>query len=300
MLPAYQGFRAHERRPAAGNIVFRLIIDLELTAAQGLLGLVDQALGVNVLLVLAVVVIGQGVQVIASNPVAGRLRPVKAALQVAGDVGTGADPHTHAGHAVDGFRHPGGDALQDGGMGVGMLDIDKEGVRLAAAADADGPAQLLTDGLSQGAQQLVPGGPAPHFVVEVEVVQVQHQGVHHDAGMSLYHRTGILKEKVLAVEPRQPVGFHRLDDLPVLHQLDGAGNAGSDDLFLIGLGDKVRSASAEGFRLGVTLGGQYNDRNLAERFAFLHPLEGFNAVHHRHHQIQQHQRNRAAGPLQPV
>ena len=94
---------------------------------------------------------------------------------------------------------------------------------------------------------------------------------------------------------------HQRDEPPLLGvELDGVKDAPVDDARVKGAADIVRDAHLVGVthdRVGV-LAGNHDDRDILNPVVAVHGSQHFKAVHHRHDDVQQNQRNAGAVLLQ--
>ena len=290
MLPADQRLGAGQARRVALDVVLRLVVDLELPFLHGGAQIVQQTLVAQFAQAHLLVVDHQGVLVVPAHHVAGRPRPVEERdrlhLRLPGH-------DAHADVDVD----TGGDAVgprleavqKRAVIRLGQAE-DVEAVSLVAAGDALGLSEHGGDLAADAAQHLVAEVAPVHGVDRVELLDVQHDGVHVHLRMVLEHPVAVFHEEVAVVKPGEAVALRGGDQLPALAQLDDAADAGEDDLGHVeGLGNEVRGAQLERLQLRALFRGQDDDGDAAEDFVVPDGLQDLKAAHHGHHQVQQDQ-----------
>ena len=101
----------------------------------------------------------------------------------------------------------------------------------------------------------------------------------------------IFEEEVPAVYPGHFVRLRGGDQLPALIQFDDPVDPGKDHFRHIKrLDDKVRRAQLERLQFRGLLRRQHDDRDLSQRLILPDDLQDLQAVHYRHHQVEEHQR----------
>ena len=178
-----------------------------------------------------------------------------------------------------------------------MGAVDQEGVRLTPAHDAALIAHHVPHPLADAAQDGVAAGGAEALVDHAEVVDVDDDSVHGRFRVVLVELLGVAVEILPAVKAREQVALGGEDDLPVLDKLDGAQDPCPDHVRLgVGLGDKVDGAESEALRFRRMVGGDDDDGDLRDGRVLLFHAQKLDAVHARHHQIQQHHGQRLPVP----
>ena len=130
---------------------------------------------------------------------------------------------------------------------------------------------------------------APQLVDHVEMVDVKDHGVHGPTGIVQLELLAVVVEELPAVQVRHLVLFGGGDDVAVLRQLDGPGDARHHDLrHAEGLRDEVRRAHAQGRHLRRLLARQHHHGDALELRVGLQHLQQLIARHHGHVQVQQH------------
>ena len=170
-----------------------------------------------------------------------------------------------------------------------MGAVDVEGVRLVAADDAAGILDDVAHALADAPQHLVAVGLAIALVDHVEVVHVDHDGVHGHVLVVHVVLLGVAIEEFLVVQPRQVVPLGGAQYVPVLRQLYGAQHPRQDHAgHGIGLGDEIDGPEAQALHLDVPVRGQHDHRQPGIAGRLLDVPQDVRAAHVGQVQVQQH------------
>ncbi len=145
-------------------------------------------------------------------------------------------------------------------------------------------------------EHVVALGAAVTIVDDLEIIQIKarHHIVSRFPRGDHFLRLG--EKRLAVVQPREPVPLNGVHKLRRFAQADGVAEAVADDRRLVRLGDKVVRAQRQRARLRRLRRRARRDDHgdLRQLFVGCDDLERLIAVHHRHHQIQQHGGNRFA------
>ena len=294
MLPTDEGFRAVQHGAFAAHIVFGLVVYLELFLTDGLFEILGQFFREQFLLIHLRVIGCDAFAVVAAQLIRRRLRPVKPLLHAYGfiHVPVNAHPQTDlAGVAVfifNAFYRKG----QHVRIVVAVGTVDHEDIFLPPADDTAGLLHRVTEISAYMLQNLVCTDPAVAVDDQVEPVNVYNERVHRILFVILVV-TGRVVIKIFAiVQAGQRVSLRRMDDLPVLRQLNYAADPGEYDPFRrIGLGDKVHRAKLKTFHFGFLVRCHDDHRELRPLRGLFQLLQHGDACHDGHQKVKQNQRD---------
>ena len=157
-----------------------------------------------------------------------------------------------------------------------MGAIDKESVAAATASDTADFARNLADSVSDPGKHAIAVLLAITFVQHMEIVDVEHDGVHRHVGVVLVVHANVTQEEIEREKVCHAVTLGSLDDAPLFRKLYAAINTRLDD-FLRGvrLGDEVDCPKLEAFHLRILIGSHHDNRYVLELLLLLHDLEHF-------------------------
>ena len=121
-----------------------------------------------------------------------------------------------------------------------MRAVHQKNIRLTAADDAARIMHHFPRFLADTAKHLIRVGAAIALIDGAEAVDVQNNSVHRGVPVILVVLFGIAEEEFAVIQTGQRIALGRLNDLPVLRQLNGAAYTRKDNArFRIGLLDEV-------------------------------------------------------------
>ena len=169
--------------------------------------------------------------------------------------------------------------------------IQKKLVGKRTGGHAAGPVSEIPQIDAHMLQNFVSGLSSVQLVDQMEVVYVQSHRVHLVALVESVVFIGIAVEVIPREQPRHILTLSLKDDLPVFIELDRPLHPRDHDLrFLERLYDEVRRAHTEALDLCRLLRRKHQDRELVQLRVFLHHRQNLEAVHSRHLQVEQNQR----------
>ena len=291
VAPAHQGLSAGEHGGFLADIELGLIPDLKLPLVNGGMEILNQLLVKEFLFVQGLIVKTDGVAEASAHRVGGDLCPVEASLDIQGFVNIFVHAHTQADTAARSVvaLKAVGCSVQDGAVIPAVGTIDHEGIRLAPTHNAALFPHHIAHPLANAAQDGITAGGSEALVDHAEVVDVDDDGIHGRFPVVLVELFTVAVEILPAVKPREHIAFGREDDLSVFDEFNGTKHPGSNHIRLgVRLGDKVDGAEGKALRLRSMVGGNDDDGDLRNGGVLLFYAQKLNAIHTRHHQIQQH------------
>ena len=259
---------------------------------HGIFHLIDDPVLIKFLLIGFVIIVGDGLGIFVPDGTRRLDRPVEPGLDIEilihVLVETASDAHVDIAEvremAVDRIDHAG---VHD----LAVFNVDEEFVCLHAAGDTSRLFPQLLEIIGQMDQDIVARLPAVELIDQMEVVDIQEDRVHDHILVELVELLRVAVEVLLVEQSCQILTFRGLDDASVFVEFDGLLHAGEDDIRNgEWLQDEIRSAHLQGVDLCGVIGGEYDDRQIGVIIAGLHPLDHFEAVHVRHPQIHEDQR----------
>ena len=218
MIPTHQGLCAGQNGVFGANVEFWLEVHHKAVAFQGRLEVLQQALPKQLRLMHLRVVDANCLLITASYSVCGNLCVVKAAVDLERLVYLRIHAHAQTDPVLrnllvhEALRRLVQYALVVFGVGA----VDKEYVRFATAAHTADLTGYLTDALSDSGEHAVSILLSVALVQHVEVVDVQHDGIHGHIGVMLVVHPNVAQEVVEVKQVRQAVALGGLDDVALL------------------------------------------------------------------------------------
>ena len=174
-----------------------------------------------------------------------------------------------------------------------MRAVDQKRIGLAAAYNAARVFDDFQHALRHALEHLVAIAFSVAVVERAEMIDVQQDRVCGSVLMVCIQLRRVAIEKLFVVQPRQVIPLRPAQDVPVLRQLDGAADAGENDLLLgIGLGDKVDGAQGQAFDLRLAVGGHDDHGKAGKRSVLPDAAQQLQALDIRQVQIQKDQAER--------
>ena len=297
--PAHQRFGSRKDGCVGPDIELGLIKNLELMLFDRRGKVLDQLLGINALLMQLAVVIADGLRETAAHGIGCNLCPVEAALDVDGLVDIGINAHTQTDTIARSFLIAGetdGGILQNLRIVLAMGTINHEGIGISAADDAAGITNHLPNLFPDATEDFVAIDFAVALVDHMEMVDIDDDGVCRQVFIAEVKLLRMIIEEFSVIQPCQFVAFCGLDGTAILLELNNTANSSqwNGHIRRIRLCQRVDGTQlkASGFRSRIRSGD--NDRNVLQSLIGHDSFQNIEAGHHRHHQIQQNERERVA------
>ena len=205
--PPHQGFGAGKHRDVRPDIELRLIVDDELLLPDGLVKVLGQLFGEHLPIMQAAVVVSYILRIVVPHQIRGGLGPVEALLHAERlvHIRIDAQTKTYPVFLISAVRDPGRGRLQNRGMLVPMRAVDHKGVRCAPAHDAARLLHHFPQIPPDLLKRLIRKQTAVPLVDQMEVVDVQHTGVHRFLLMVLVKGFGVIIKELPVVKACQRV-----------------------------------------------------------------------------------------------
>ena len=156
--------------------------------------------------------------------------------------------------------------------------------------------QVIPDLIPQMTQNPVPELPSIQGIDRMELLDIDHDGVHFPVTMIPEDPVSILKKETPVIQSGQPVVLGIGNQLPAFAEFYDPGNSGLDHLMHIeGFRNKISSPQLKSPQFRILFCRQHNNRYASELAVLVYALQYFKAVHFRHDQIQEND-----GKLIPV
>ena len=216
MVPSNQSLGTIQARRKDANIEFGLVIDLEFIVFKRTVQIVEKPLLVDLPLVHSFVKNNQALSELSTSPVVGRQRTLKQ--------GNGLESglprhHAHAQEDVDLSGELGeteNKPFIDLRISILMRTVDEEAIGALTRSNAVSLSDKGFDLVSQRLQNLVAEGKSLELVDQVELIHIEHKGIHRPGRVLPVDAVGVFLEKGVRVQASQRIKLGCLDQLKAL------------------------------------------------------------------------------------
>ena len=226
----------------------------------------------------AVVILPDIVCIIPLHDIGRHLGPIEPPLHIDTLVNIGIHPHAQPDPAFSGafVRQKDRRLVQDLAIILSVRTVDHKRVRIPAADDPAGVLHHFTHLLADLAQDLVSVGSSVPLVDDMEMVDIQNNGIHIYIRMILVELFRIAVEIFPVVQSGQRIPFRRLDDIPVFIKFDRTLYAGQDHVAVrIRLRNKVDRSLLQALYFRGPLGRRHDNGDPGKLFVGFYRTQHF-------------------------
>ena len=172
-----------------------------------------------------------------------------------------------------------------------MQTVDIKTVRLHAACDSLRFSEEDTDLTTDQPQYAVSEIASVHGIDKMELLYVDHNGIHMHLAVIPKQSSGIFEEKVAGIQAGQSVCLGGGNQFLSFYEFQNPVDTRQDDFRNIKwLGDEVGCSHLKCLQFCALIRSQHNHRDVLQLLILLHMLQHLISVHHRHIQIQEQHR----------